>query len=72
MNPLSARVLPALCGGPRVTEPLLRAGAALHELNGLPAGHVDRRQQHEMIGSGGQHADDPTADSLLRGSVLFR
>ena len=44
MYPLSACVLPALGRGPRVTEPLLRAGTALDQLDGLSAGDIDRRQ----------------------------
>jgi hypothetical protein len=33
-----------------VTEPLLRAGAALDQLHRLPSGDVDRGQQDKPIG----------------------
>jgi hypothetical protein len=50
VDPLRARVLPALGRSPRVTEPLLRPGAALDQLHSLSASNVDRWQQHEPIG----------------------
>jgi hypothetical protein len=33
-----------LGGSAGITEPLLRSGAALHQLHRLPSGDVDRRQ----------------------------
>ena len=43
VDPLRARVLPALSCDPRITEPLFRASAALHQLHRLSPSEVDRR-----------------------------
>ena len=43
VEPFRARVLPALSCGPRITEPLFRPSAALHQLHRLSPSEVDRR-----------------------------
>ena len=47
VDPLRPRLLPAQGRLDRVTEALLRAGDALHELDGLAACDVDGGQQLE-------------------------
>jgi hypothetical protein len=49
VDPLGAGVLPAQRGLDRVAEPLLGAGHALHELDGLAIGDVDGGQQLEVL-----------------------
>jgi len=51
MDPLGPCILPPLSRCPRITEPLLRAGAALDQLHSLAACDVDRRQQYEPVGT---------------------
>ena len=60
VHPLGPGVLPALGRGPRVAEPLLRAGPALDELDGLAAGDIDCGQQHQAISAGQNAPDDLT------------
>ena len=48
VDPLGAGLLPAQRGLDRVAEPLLGAGHALHELDGLAVGDVDGGQQLEV------------------------
>ena len=68
VDPLGTGVLPALRGGPRVTEHLLRAGHALHELDRLAAGHIDRRQQLQPVTPPRVHAEtlSSCARAILR------
>ena len=49
MDPLGAGFLPAKRRLDRVTEPLLGAGHALHELDGLAVGDVDGGEQLEVV-----------------------
>ena len=48
VDPLGAGLLPAQRRLDRVAEPLLRAGDALDELDGLAVGDVDGGQQLEV------------------------
>ena len=50
VDPLGAGLLPAQRGLDRVAEPLLGAGHALHELDGLAVRDVDGGQQLEVVG----------------------
>jgi hypothetical protein len=50
VNPLGARILPALGSSARVTEPLFRTGLALDQLHRQSSGDVDRRQKYEPVG----------------------
>ena len=52
VDPLRAGLLPAQRGLDRVAEPLLGAGHALDELDGLAVGDVDGGQQLEVGGHG--------------------
>ena len=52
VDPLGAGLLPAQRGLDRVAEPLLGAGDALHQLDGLAVGDVDGGQQLEVVTHG--------------------
>ena len=69
VDPLRARLLPAQRGLDRVAEALLRAGHALHQLDGLAAGDVDGGQAARGGTSGASQSWSTRLSTQLRSSA---